>query len=91
MGNALGYVWVLVTLLSFPIGLGFFILAWYHGWKMFMNRSGHWAGYYIPLGFLIDAALDEEGICHRAKTLKCLMIAALFMIVLALNALLRIH
>lgn len=88
IANYLWYLWAGLTLISFPIGLSFFMLGWYHGWRMFSNRSGHWTGYYAPFGFLLDKSLNKEGIYHRSKMLKHLTIATPFMIVLLTNAML---
>jgi hypothetical protein len=89
MDQVLKYLWAAAILISLLVGLGFFSLSWYHGFMMFMNRSGHWTGYYLPFGFLCDAALNKKGIYHRSKMLRYLAIAAPFMMILAVYALLN--
>jgi hypothetical protein len=57
---------------------GLFLIAQFHGWKMMANRSGDWRAYALPWGFLIDAALTEEGRKHRRKFLIFLTASAPF-------------
>jgi hypothetical protein len=69
------------SIVCLPIGMILLASGGYHSWQMFMHRSGDWRGYYLPLGFLIDATLDADGLRHRKKAGIFLAWAAPFLLV----------
>jgi hypothetical protein len=91
MDNALLFLRTGLVLVSIVVGGGFFLVGWYHGWMMFMNLSGHWTGYHLPFGFLVDRSLNKEGIYHRDRMLRCMVIAAPFMAIALVDAFIRGH
>lgn len=76
---SLEFVAAVALIVCLLAGLILFLIGWYHGWHMFTHRSGDWRGYYFPLGFLLDATLDADGLYHRRKMLTYLAWAAPFL------------